>query len=124
MGEKEKESKLLINPFSHGGNTLIDSGKEFSTKNKQENVNITTLDNFVKENNINQIDVIKVDIEGYELKFLQGAKETIKRFKPKIIISAYHCPYDKKKIPKSILEIRKDYKFKLIKSTEEDFIFW
>ena len=39
---------------------------------------------------ISDISMIKVDIEGYELAFLEGAYETIKENKPHIAISAYH----------------------------------
>ena len=37
-----------------------------------------TLDSF----NYDKIDYLKVDIEGFELQFLKGATETIKRTKP------------------------------------------
>ena len=33
-------------------------------------------------NNIQRIDFIKVDIEGFELNFLRGAEQSIKKFKP------------------------------------------
>ncbi len=45
-----------------------------------------TLDDFVKEEGIGRIDVIKIDIEGGELEMLQGAVETIRRWKPVIFI--------------------------------------
>lgn len=45
-------------------------------------VECNTLDNFVKQNNIERIDVIKVDIEGGEYDFLRGAEESIRRLKP------------------------------------------
>ena len=125
LGDKIKSSKLLVNKFSYGGNTIIDSEKKFTIENPEEDIKIITLDSFVNESGIKKIDVIKVDVEGYELKLLKGARETIKRFKPRIVISAYHCPSDKKVIPQYILNIRKDYKFELLSNTrEEDFIFW
>ena len=36
--------------------------------------------------NINQLDYIKIDCEGYELNILKGAEQTIKKFKPVIVI--------------------------------------
>lgn len=39
---------------------------------------------------IRDISLIKVDIEGYELKFLEGARQTILQERPNLIISAYH----------------------------------
>jgi FkbM family methyltransferase len=38
------------------------------------------------ELNLDQLDFIKVDIDGMEAKFLEGARETLTRLKPKIII--------------------------------------
>ena len=46
-------------------------------------VYISTLDKFVKKNNIKSIDILKVDIEGSEYKFLKGAKNTQKTTKLK-----------------------------------------
>ncbi len=47
-----------------------------------------TIDNFVKENNIQRIDLIKIDTDGHELEVLKGASESIKKFKPYIIMEA------------------------------------
>ena len=49
-------------------------------------VKCTTLDAFVTQNSIPRIDWIKVDIEGGEPLFIQGARTTIERFKPLMII--------------------------------------
>ena len=46
----------------------------------------STLDKFVKKNNIKSIDILKVDIEGSEYEFLKGTKNTLKNNKIKIIL--------------------------------------
>ena len=43
------------------------------------NVPTLTLDTFVKRKKIKSIDILKVDIDGFEYEFLQGAKNTIKK---------------------------------------------
>jgi len=43
-----------------------------------------TLDSFIKRHNINQVDIIKIDIEGAEFLAFAGAKETLTNFKPVI----------------------------------------
>jgi len=55
---------------------------------------ITTIDSFVQENNLARVDFIKADIEGYERYMLEGAKETLKKFAPKLAICSYHLPDD------------------------------
>ena len=58
-----------------------------STKNYiKYKVHTSTLDKFVKKNNIKSIDILKVDIEGSEYEFLMGAKNTLKSSKIKIIL--------------------------------------
>jgi hypothetical protein len=47
---------------------------------------MTTLDSFVHQNGISSIDFIKVDIEGYEMRFLSGASETLRKFHPPMLI--------------------------------------
>ena len=49
-------------------------------------IDAQTLDSF----HINSVDLIKVDIEGAEEKFLDGAVDTIERCNPQIAIACYH----------------------------------
>ena len=58
------------------------------------NVPTLTLDTFVKRKKIKSIDILKVDIDGFEYEFLQGAKKTIKKNKVKVILIEVN---DKKK---------------------------
>ncbi|MBD1920405.1 FkbM family methyltransferase [Microcoleus sp. FACHB-831] len=51
-----------------------------------ETIKIICLDDFIKSHQIPKVDVIKLDIEGAELAALRGAKETITRFRPIILI--------------------------------------
>ncbi len=68
-----------------------------------------SIDDFVKSNNINTIDFIKMDIEGAETLALEGAIETIKRFRPKLAIAIYHSMDDFVTIPNWILNLDLDY---------------
>ena len=47
--------------------------------NQSEEVILDTLDNYVKNNNIAVIDLLKLDVEGNELKVLQGACASLSR---------------------------------------------
>jgi FkbM family methyltransferase len=48
-------------------------------------VNTKTLDSFVKENNVSNIDVIKIDVEGRESDVLSGMKNVLQEMKPYIV---------------------------------------
>jgi FkbM family methyltransferase len=76
-------------------------------------VEITTVDSFVRERELKKVDFLKFDIEGFEVDALAGCTETIRRFRPKIAISVYHLHHDLQKIPQAISEIAPWYKMYL-----------
>lgn len=80
-----------------------------SGDNKGEEVQITTIDSFVAENNIARVDFIKADIEGAEREMLKGAGETLKKFAPKLSICTYHLPDDKEVLESLIREANPKY---------------
>lgn len=53
---------------------------------------------------------IKMDIEGEEKNALEGARETITRYAPRLMISGYHKIEDFWEIPEKIWSINGDYK--------------
>jgi len=76
-------------------------------------VSSLSIDDLVIRNNIEKIDFIKLDIEGAELQALKGAKESIKKFRPKLAVAIYHHPDDFYSIPKFLNELNLGYKFYL-----------
>ena len=89
------------NSLSYSANTLTNDG--------EKNVEVTTLDLDINE----PISMIIADIEGFEKKAIEGAKNHIKNDHPKLLISVYHNNEDLWKIPKMIYEINNDYNFYL-----------
>ncbi len=102
LGDKEKDGNILTSSRSSGMNAMSDSVLAVTNKkyfDGTERVHTTTIDYFVKKQNIPRVDFIKIDTEGYEAKILTGATETIKKWKPTIAMSAYHMKDDKKDLP-------------------------
>lgn len=57
-----------------------------------------------------RFDYIKFDVEGKELDAIIGGEKTIKRDKPKMLISAYHKSDDYFAIPLKVYQFNPDYK--------------
>ncbi len=72
-----------------------------------------SIDDFVVKNKIQKINFIKMDIEGAEPQALEGAVNTIRRFKPKLAIAIYHSLDDFANIPNWILDLKLGYKIYL-----------
>jgi FkbM family methyltransferase len=49
-------------------------------------VKAISLDTFVKVNNIKKVDLVKIDVEGFEMNVLMGALQTIKYHKPILFV--------------------------------------
>jgi FkbM family methyltransferase len=59
-----------------------------SIENKVNTVEceVITLDDYILKNNIERLDIIKIDIEGAELRAFEGAKKSIEKFRPLILM--------------------------------------
>jgi FkbM family methyltransferase len=69
-----------------------------------------SIDEFVSSKSLTRVDFIKMDIEGAEIEALEGAKETIREFKPQMAIAVYHELSHYYKIPLYIKNIYPGYR--------------
>ena len=102
LGSHKRESHYID---SKGASRLVKNGTLTTT--------ITTLDDYVRENNLPRVDYIKLDVEGSELDVLKGAAISISCWKPRLAISAYHKLDDLWTLMNFIKSIRPDYEFAL-----------
>lgn len=107
-GLGEKEAKLFVlrdADAGSGSNKLVENPHG----GKGASIEVTTIDDFVRENNLQRVDFIKSDIEGAERDMLRGARETLRRFAPKLAICTYHLPDDPQVLEQIIKEANPDY---------------
>ncbi len=109
LGSKEEELEIGL---SGVGASFI-----YNKKGKTQTAKVITLDSYVKDKNID-VGFIKVDVEGFEVEFLKGAKETIARHKPAMLISLYHQASDFFDIKPMIESWNLGYTFKIYKSID------
>lgn len=97
-----EETILSFHAISNGTSRISSMG--------EISINVTSIDQALAGK---PVSFIKMDIEGAEIQALEGAKNTIKRNKPKLAISIYHKPEDIWQIPQIILKYYPDYKLYL-----------
>lgn len=72
----------------------------YESPDARENIRISTLKKVILEEEIERVDLIKVDIEGPERKMTGDLVEIMKEFRPQLALSIYHTQYeDKNKSP-------------------------
>lgn len=93
-------------------------------------VDALTIDTIVKKEGLSEKDrlVIKFDVEGNELKAIEGGKITIKEKSPLMLISCYHRSEDYFTIPLKVFSINDNYElymrhYKGIPAWETEYIF-
>lgn len=84
-----------------------DGGRNGKADEKGIFVESLTVDSIIGENDVTYI---KFDVEGLEKEAIEGAKKTISRLKPKMLVSCYHRSEDIFTLPLLVKSIRDDYK--------------
>lgn len=79
-------------------------------RHEETEIRTTTIDEFVRANEIERVDFIKSDIEGFERYMLLGAQETLRRFSPKLALCTYHLPDDPQVMSELIRRANPEYK--------------
>jgi hypothetical protein len=72
-------------------------------------VRATTVDIEVNRLGLDQLDFLKMDIEGAERHALAGARETLAHFAPSMAICVYHKLDDPEVVAEVVLDARPDY---------------
>jgi len=100
----ETTLKLYTAKHNSGMNSFVlKDGDEFVE------VPLVRMDSIVRELGLKRVDYIKMDIEGAEREALAGARETLKTWKPRLMLDYYHRPDDAQVLPRVIAEARADY---------------
>ncbi|HEX7306335.1 FkbM family methyltransferase [Lentzea sp.] len=96
LGTEESGREVMSVPVRHGnpvtGRSFLTAGADGLGSNEEFDqhldvvVRTDTLDHFVEENGIGRLDFVKADVEGAELRVLEGAKGTIERLKPAFLL--------------------------------------
>jgi FkbM family methyltransferase len=96
MGDKIEEKTFYVNSKTKNSSFLkLNETNKIDSLKKEIQINVNTVDNYIKQNNIKHIDYLKIDTQGYEEEVLKGSIETLKSgivkyIEVEIILSDYY----------------------------------
>lgn len=117
LKQHSESSSSTITDFKEDSNYLKKKNKFLNIKDsvyKLIDINVTSLNSYIKKNDIKKIDLIKVDTEGYEFEVLTGLNENFKNVKCIMFEHHYDDMLQKKYTFSDIHKLLKDKKFKQI----------
>ena len=97
MGLADKIDRLRLSIPEHNAGAASFSSE---TGRRFEDVPVTTLDEFSRGHNLNDVRLIKIDVEGFEPQVFSGGKEFFAKVKPDVIV--FEENRDTKYTPESI----------------------
>jgi FkbM family methyltransferase len=102
LSDKSGTANLFLNAKSGTSNSLAERNDASETVA----VECLTLDDFLKKEPLDQIHLIKIDVEGYEPRVLAGMAETVKAH-PEMAMIVEYCPENLElagEFPEALLE--------------------
>jgi len=112
IGDKNEEMEFIISAKSNWSRIRMNNEK-INSEDKVIKIPVKTLNSFVNENNIKKIDILRMDVEGFEYSILLGANEVLEKFKPKLFIEIHKMYLGKEKTYQIFNELKnKKYEIK------------
>jgi FkbM family methyltransferase len=121
LGEESSKKILNITKRRDSSSFLeinnIIKNRDHIVKEKRE-IEIKSLDEFLKNRNLTKPILAKIDVQGYELEVLKGSKNSLKNIKYIIIEVSENEIYMEQGLANNIIKYLNDMNFKPIKETK------
>jgi FkbM family methyltransferase len=98
LGLAEAAATLTGTARASGGNWSLASRGDYRFE-----VRLVRLDDYLRDHPLPRLDLMKIDVEGAEVRVLRGARQTIERFRPLIVFEV--CPSWLAKMQTSVAEL-------------------
>lgn len=105
--DKDDFLELHVDPSNSAADSFVINKPGWSQVKK---VPLTTIDKMVDELKLERVDFVKMDIEGAEPNALTGGMATLKKYHPRLSLSAYHQPDHPKRLPELVKQAWSGYK--------------
>lgn len=111
LGDAEKFVELNLADDNSGNNSIVESFNEGT-----DTIEIKTLDSF----EFSGVDLIKIDVQGYEEQVIRGAKSTLEKNNPILIVEL--ITHKDSPPNEAALKLLKEYKYKVLAIIGKDYI--
>jgi FkbM family methyltransferase len=126
--DRNGEIEMLISDYSLDSTVepraKYDPNQRVSHFGMRRKVKCTTIDNLVQEMKLPKVDFIKMDIEGSEELALNGARNVLSTYKPKLSISSYHLDHLNQKQHRKLVRILESYDYNTVEEDEAHIFAW
>ena len=90
LGNEEKYIEINDVDYDKSGSfasfTLTENNTGYQTLSSKQLIKLTTVDKFVEEYKLEKVDYIKIDAEGLDIQVIEGAMNTINKYKPDLFV--------------------------------------
>jgi FkbM family methyltransferase len=120
LSDKKETVKLyVVDPNNRGMNRILQQANDETESYTV--IETVTLDGLVKENKIDRVDVMKLDIEGYEMHALRGASELLKKMKPLLFVEVGYAKLLKNNSsPNELMKFLEDLGYKMKNASTDE----
>jgi FkbM family methyltransferase len=98
LWDREGVLELTVDPENQAANTFV---IKLKGAHPVIQAPLTTIDKLVEELGLERVDYIKFDIEGAEVRALDGARATLAKYRPRMSLSVYHHADHPVEVPKA-----------------------
>ena len=89
LGSSNIISEITYSPENRSGG-FVSNKTRISEGHVTEKIKIRKLDDIIGDLEIQKIDFIKIDVEGFEKEVIEGARNAIEKFRPIVVLELNH----------------------------------
>jgi FkbM family methyltransferase len=79
------QAELSVGAYEHAGHNTLGAFAYQTEMERKDLVEVRRLDEVLDEDPLARLDIMKIDVEGAELRLLRGAVETLRKYRPVLL---------------------------------------
>jgi len=85
-GMYDKSQKVSFFASAGCSSVIQEHAESYNGRAEKMTIQTTTIDTFIEKNKLKKVDLIKIDVEGIEMKVLKGGEKMFKKMYPDILL--------------------------------------